>query len=63
MNELGLAGGLAVERSINSAAAPLAVQAGASILVAGSSIYNQEGSVEENVNLLTESIMHEAGVY
>lgn len=63
MNELGLSVRIAVDGGINSETAPLAVQAGASILVAGSSIYNQEGSVEENVKLLTESIMHEAGVY
>jgi len=63
MNELGLSVRIAVDGGINSETAPLAVQAGASILVAGSSIYNQEGSVEENVKLLTESIMHEARVY
>lgn len=63
MNELGLSVRIAVDGGVNSETAPLAVQAGASILVAGSSIYNQEGSVEENVKLLTESIMHEARVY
>lgn len=63
IDDLGLSARIAADGGINSETAPLAVQAGASILVAGSSIYNKEGSVEENVKLLTESIMHEARVY
>ncbi len=63
IDELGLSVRIAADGGINSETAPLAVQAGASILVAGSSIYNKESSVEENMKLLTESIMHEARVY
>ncbi|MCZ6615792.1 MAG: ribulose-phosphate 3-epimerase [Thaumarchaeota archaeon] len=63
IDELKLSVRIAADGGINSETAPLAVQAGASILVAGSSIYNKESSVEENMKLLTESIMHEARVY
>ena len=63
IDELKLSVRIAADGGINSETAPLAVQAGASILVAGSSIYNKESSVEENMKLLTESIMYEARVY
>ena len=62
IDQLGFAARIAADGGINSETAPLAVQAGASILVAGSSIYNKEAPVAENVKLLTESIMHEARV-
>lgn len=62
IDELGLDVQIAADGGINSETAPLTVQAGASILVAGSSIYNKKAPVAENVKLLTESIMQKARV-
>lgn len=47
---------IVVDGGIDPKTAPLAVRAGASVLVAGSSIYNRSGSVSHNVNLLRNSI-------
>ncbi|MFQ6011933.1 MAG: ribulose-phosphate 3-epimerase [Nitrososphaerales archaeon] len=62
IDELGMDVRIAVDGGIDSETAPLAVDAGANILVAGSSIYNKTATVAENVKLLTESIVHEARV-
>ena len=47
---IGLDGG------IDTATAPLVVEAGATVLVAGSSVYNSKGSVKENVDALLKSV-------
>jgi ribulose-phosphate 3-epimerase len=47
---IGLDGGIDLET------APLVVEAGATVLVAGSSVYNSKGSVKENVKALLKSV-------
>ena len=47
---------IVVDGGIDSKTAPLAVEAGARVLVAGSSIYNHSASVAENVATLRNSI-------
>lgn len=48
---------IAVDGGISPESAPLVVEAGAMILVAGSSIYSDSGSVAENMAALRESIL------
>jgi ribulose-phosphate 3-epimerase len=50
--ERGLTTRIAVDGGINEKTAPLAVAAGATILVAGSAIYNRRGTVKENIAAL-----------
>jgi ribulose-phosphate 3-epimerase len=45
-----------VDGGIDAKTAPLAVRSGATALVAGSSVYNQSGSVARNVEILRNSI-------
>ncbi len=47
---IGLDGGISTET------APLVVEAGATVLVAGSSVYNSRGSVEENIKALLQTV-------
>ncbi|MCI0454443.1 MAG: ribulose-phosphate 3-epimerase [Candidatus Dadabacteria bacterium] len=47
---------IAVDGGIDTETAPLVVNAGATVLVAGSSIYNSSGTVAQNVNALFKSI-------
>lgn len=47
---------IAVDGGIDSSTAPLVVEAGARILIAGSSVYNEKASVAENITALRESI-------
>jgi ribulose-phosphate 3-epimerase len=47
---------IAVDGGVDTTTAPLIVSAGATVLVAGSSIYNDEASVAQNVGALRESI-------
>jgi ribulose-phosphate 3-epimerase len=47
---------IAVDGGVDTTTAPLIVSAGAKVLVAGSSIYNEQASVAENVAALRESI-------
>jgi ribulose-phosphate 3-epimerase len=47
---------IAVDGGIDTTTAPLAVSAGATVLVAGSSIYNDQASVAQNLTALRESI-------
>ncbi len=47
---IGVDGGVGVET------APLIVEAGATVLIAGSSVYNSKGSVKENVEALIKSV-------
>ncbi len=56
----GLGVRIAVDGGIGPETAPLAVAAGATILVAGSSIYNERASVAENVAALRASIDRDA---
>jgi ribulose-phosphate 3-epimerase len=48
---------IAVDGGIDTTTAPLVVSAGATVLVAGSSIYNDQGSVADNVAALRASVM------
>lgn len=47
---------IAVDGGIDTTTAPLAVSAGATVLIAGSSIYNDRASVDQNMAALRESI-------
>ncbi|MGF1479628.1 MAG: ribulose-phosphate 3-epimerase [Cyanophyceae cyanobacterium] len=47
---------IAVDGGINTQTAPLVVEAGATVLVAGSSAYNAKHSLAENLRLLQEAI-------
>lgn len=47
---------IALDGGVDTATAPRIVEAGASVLVAGSSVYNEEGSVSENVRALLGSV-------
>ncbi|HYY92440.1 MAG TPA: ribulose-phosphate 3-epimerase [Candidatus Dormibacteraeota bacterium] len=47
---------IVVDGGIDPKTAPLAVKAGATVLVAGSSIYNQSASVAENLRILRRSV-------
>ena len=52
--ELGVP--IAVDGGIDTTTAPLVVSAGATVLVAGSSIYNRTASVAQNVTTLRASV-------
>ncbi len=52
----GLQTPIAVDGGIDPTTAPLVVKAGATVLVAGSSIYNSEASVAENIAALRASV-------
>jgi len=56
LDENNLQKPVAVDGGIDPATAPLAVQAGAEILVAGSSIFNHNGTVAENIKALRDSL-------
>jgi len=47
---------IAIDGGINTTTAPLVVNAGATIIIAGSSIYNDRASVAENVTALRASL-------
>jgi ribulose-phosphate 3-epimerase len=47
---------IAVDGGIDPTTAPLVVDAGATVMIAGSSIYNEKGSVAQNVAAIRESI-------
>jgi ribulose-phosphate 3-epimerase len=49
---------ISVDGGINATTAPLVVEAGATIIISGSSIYNDKASVAENVAALRASIMN-----
>jgi ribulose-phosphate 3-epimerase len=50
--ERGLTTRIAVDGGIDEKTAPLAVAAGATVLVAGSAIYNRRGTVKENISAM-----------
>jgi ribulose-phosphate 3-epimerase len=56
LDERGYSIPIAVDGGIDTITAPLVVSAGATVLVAGSSIYNEEASVAQNVAALQASI-------
>jgi ribulose-phosphate 3-epimerase len=56
LEKRGLDIAIAVDGGIDPTTAPLVVQAGATILVAGSSVYNTRASVAENVRAIRESV-------
>ncbi len=45
-----------IDGGVDATTAPLIVEAGASILIAGSSVYNDKASVKENVEALLKSV-------
>jgi len=56
LEKRGLALPIAVDGGVDTTTAPLIVSSGATVLVAGSSIYNGDASVAQNVAALRESI-------
>jgi ribulose-phosphate 3-epimerase len=56
LEKRGLGIPIAVDGGVDTTTAPLIVSAGATVLVAGSSIYNDRASVAQNVAALRESI-------
>jgi ribulose-phosphate 3-epimerase len=56
LDERGLKTPIAVDGGIDPTTAPLVVEAGATVLVAGSSVYNNKTSVAQNVAALRASI-------
>jgi len=56
LDERGLDISIGVDGGVDTATAPLVVSAGATVLVAGSSIYNDKASVAENVAALRASV-------
>lgn len=56
LNERGLKTAIAVDGGIDPKTVPLVVSDGATILVAGSSVYNTKGSVAENIAALRKSL-------
>jgi len=56
LDKQGLEVPIAVDGGVDTTTAPLIVSAGATVLVAGSSIYNKKASVAQNVAALRKSI-------
>ena len=56
LDERGLDISIGVDGGVDTDTAPLAVSAGATVLVAGSSIYNDKASVAENVAALRANV-------
>jgi ribulose-phosphate 3-epimerase len=56
LNEGGRSARIAVDGGVDTTTAPLVVDAGATVLVAGSSIYNDKASVADNVAALRSSV-------
>jgi ribulose-phosphate 3-epimerase len=56
LQQHGQEAAIAVDGGIDATTAPLVVQAGASVLVAGSSLYNDQASLAENLATLRSSI-------
>ena len=57
--ERGLEKPIAVDGGIDERTAPLAVEAGATVLIAGSSVFNQERSIAANLAALYASVAEE----
>jgi ribulose-phosphate 3-epimerase len=56
LNNKGLDVPIGIDGGVDTETAPLIVEAGASVLVAGSSVYNSKGTVSENMQALLNSI-------
>ena len=56
LDDRGLDVPIGLDGGIDTATAPLVVEAGATVLVAGSSVYNSIGSVKENIEALLKSV-------
>ncbi|MCZ6469168.1 MAG: ribulose-phosphate 3-epimerase [Candidatus Dadabacteria bacterium] len=56
LEDRGLDVPIGLDGGIDTVTAPLVVEAGATVLVAGSSVYNSRGSVKENVEALLKSV-------
>ena len=56
LEDRGLDVPIGLDGGIDITTAPLVVEAGATVLVAGSSVYNTKGSVKENVEALLKSV-------
>lgn len=56
LGQRGLSTPIAVDGGVDVHTAPLAVAAGASVLVAGSSVFNARGSIAQNFAALRESV-------
>jgi len=57
LEQHGLKAAVAVDGGVDATTAPLVVQAGASVLVAGSSLYNSRAPLAENLKTLRSSIV------
>lgn len=58
LDQLGLQIPIAVDGGIDVHTASLVVDAGATVLIAGSSIFNQQKSIAENLKALQDSVNH-----
>ena len=56
LDERGLNVPVGIDGGVDTTTAPLIVEAGATILIAGSSVYNDKASVKENVDALLKSV-------
>jgi ribulose-phosphate 3-epimerase len=56
LEDRGLDVPIGLDGGIDTVTAPLVVEAGATVLVAGSSVYNSIGSVKENIEALLKSV-------
>ncbi|MCZ6790641.1 MAG: ribulose-phosphate 3-epimerase [Candidatus Dadabacteria bacterium] len=56
LDDRGLDVPIGLDGGIDTVTAPLVVEAGATVLVAGSSVYNSIGSVKENIEALLKSV-------
>ncbi|MEE9174541.1 MAG: ribulose-phosphate 3-epimerase [Thermodesulfobacteriota bacterium] len=56
LEDRGLDVPIGLDGGIDTVTVPLVVEAGATVLVAGSSVYNSRGSVKENVEALLKSV-------
>lgn len=56
IDERGLDVPIGIDGGVDITTAPLIAEAGATILIAGSSVYNTKGSVKENVEALLKSV-------
>ena len=56
LEERGLDVPIGIDGGVDTTTAPLIVEAGATVLIAGSSVYNDKASVKENVDALLKSV-------
>ena len=56
LDERGLDVPVGIDGGVDTETAPLIVEAGATVLIAGSSVYNTKGTVRDNVDALLKSV-------